>query len=87
MRHISRLVKPFCNLVVNVWQLAKTCLLNMTNQVQNSIFKANVFKKLQKQKILGVAIPKQFFTKENNIPNNLILKYLKFGQLKISLKN
>ncbi len=59
----------------------------MTNQVQNSIFKANVFKKLQKQKILGVAIPKQFFTKENNIPNNLILKYLKFGQLKISLKN
>jgi hypothetical protein len=54
----------------------------MANQVQNPIFKANVFKKLQKKFFVGVVIPKTFFTKENIIANNLILKYLKFGQLK-----
>ncbi len=80
MRHISRIVKTFCNLVVNVWQLAKTCLLNMVNQVQNLIFKAMFFKKLLKQTFVRVIIPKAFCTKEKIIPNNFILKYLKFGQ-------
>jgi len=81
MRHISRIIKTFCNLVVNVWQLARTCLLNMANQVQNLIFKAKFFKKLQKKSFVRIVIPKTFCTKENIIPNNLILKYFKFGQL------
>jgi hypothetical protein len=82
VKHISKIVKTFCNLVVNVWQFAKTCLLNMANQVQNLIFRVIFFKKLLIQNFVKVVIPKTFCTKEKIIPNNLILKYLKFGQLK-----
>jgi hypothetical protein len=58
----------------------------MAIQVQNLIFKEIFFKKLQKQTYVGVVIPKTFYTKEKKIPKNLILKYLKFGQLKNRFK-